>query len=54
MVRYTYTFLRKLKIKNRIWKPFKTIDRLTDVGYLRSGAKYVCPFKSVKRSGDYF
>lgn len=25
---YTYIFLRKLKIKNKIWKPLKTIGSL--------------------------
>jgi len=33
MLMYTYNFLQKLKIKNKIWKPFKTVDRLTDVCY---------------------
>jgi len=51
---YTYNFLQKLKIKNKMWKPFKTVDRLTDVCYPCFVANYSCLFTSIKHSGDYF
>jgi len=51
---YTYIFLRKHKIKNKIRKPLKTIDRLTDVCYLSFVANQSFTFTSVMHSGDHF